>query len=400
MSELPSIWQLRVFDCVARLENVTKASQELLRTQPAITICISVLEALLGTRLFERSKTGIYLTEAGMAAHIRTQRIIDALDGAMALIPGPRRMAPMAIAGRITRSQSQALIAIHECHSYRAAALKLGITDASLQRSARTLEANLGCELYRNTATGIRTTELGDDIARHLKHVTGQIEAFVAAMQAFSYPRSRSINVGVMLLDPSMLIVKAMEETHQEHPDVRISVINGTYESLVHKLMREEVDFILGLLKDQPSEMGLQQEPLYRESYCIVGRKGHPVGLKKALTVEDLRSYPWILPPASSPRRRAYEHVFAETVPPPAQIETYSLSTIRISLAGSDMLTVLTWVEALGERHAGLMAPLPFTVVCAEPLVGVTTVKDKQLNDVQQYFVDAFRRNSAWLLRS
>lgn len=396
----PSIWQLRVFDCVARLENVTKASHELLRTQPAITICIFSLEKILGAKLFERSKTGIYLTEVGMAAHIRIKRIIESLESAIQLIPDLRKIPPLAIAARITRSQIQALIAIHDCHSFRAAAANLNISDASLQRSARTLEANLGCALYRNTAAGIKTTEVGDELALRLRQITAQITALVEAIQGFTYPPNKSINIGVMLLDPSMLIVNAMKETHAHYPDVRIAVINGTYDSLVNKLLREEVDFIVGLLKNQQRDMGLQQEVLYKESYCIVARRGHPLSLKSHLTVEDLQRYQWILPPASSPRRRAYEHIFAETNMPPALIETYSLSTIRISLAESDMLTVLSWVEVLSERHFGLLAPLSFNIVCDEPNVGITTVKGKPLTDVQSFFLDAFRKNSVCLLKN
>ncbi len=400
MNELPSIWQLRVFDCVARLENVTKASHELLRTQPAITICINSLEKILGITLFERSKTGIYLSEAGAAAHIRTKRIIDSIESAMQLIPGEQKIGRMAIASRITRSQSQALVAIHECHSFRAAAARLEITDASLQRSARTLEANIGCDLYRNTAAGIKTTELGDALAMRLRHIAAQATALVEAMKGFNYPRSKSINIGVMLLDPAMLIVNAIQEIHEKYPDVRVAVINGTYDSLVNKLLREEIDFIVGLLKHRQSEMGLVREVLYSEAYCIVARRGHPLSLKSRITVEDLLNYQWILPPASSPRRRAYEHVFAETTPPPALIETYSLSTIRISLAGSDMLTVLSWVEILSERHFGLLAPLPFDVDCEEPAAGITMAKGKQLTDVQQHFVDVFRKNAACLLKN
>lgn len=399
MNDHPSFWQLRVFDCVAKLENVTKASGELLRTQPAVTTCILALEKLLGATLFERNKTGIYLTEVGVAAHIRTRKILAALEEAMAIMPGERKISPLVAASRITRSQIQALIAIQECHSFRAAATKLGITDASLQRSARSLEANLGCLLYRNTATGIKTTEVGDDLAMRLRQIGSQLAALVEAVQGFVYPRSKSVNLGVMLMDPSMLIVNAMKDVHAQHPDVRIAVINGTYDMLVNKLLREEIDFVIGLLKTQVHDLGLQQEVLYREGYCIVARRGHPLSRQSAVSVEDLQRYPWILPPASSPRRRAYEHVFSDTIPPPAMIETYSLSTIRISLAESDMLTVLSWVEVLSERHFGLLTPLAFDVECEKPEVGITTVRGKKLTDVQAQFVEIFRRHASGLTK-
>lgn len=396
MNNVPNIWQLRVFDCVAQHENVTKAAQELLRTQPAITTSILGLEKILGATLFERNKTGIYLTEVGVAAHIRIKSILAALQEAMALL-GERSISPLVLGSRISRSQMHALLAIHECHSFRAAAAKLGITDASLQRAARTLEANLGCVLYRYTAAGIKTTELGDELAARLKHLEAQITALVEAVAVFVYPRSKNIRVGVMLLDPSMLLVNAIKETRSRHPDVRITVISGVYEQLVNKLLREEIDFIVGLLKKQEHELNLRQQPLYAESYCIVARRGHPLSHQADVSVEDLQQYSWIIPPAGSPRRNAYEHVFIETTMPPALIETYSLSTMRIMLADSDMLTILSWVEVLSERHFGILTPLPFHIQCDGPMVGISTVQGKQLNEAQQYFIDAFKNNSACL---
>jgi len=44
-----SLRQLRVFETVARLENVSGASKELLRSQPAVTSSILRLEQLLGS---------------------------------------------------------------------------------------------------------------------------------------------------------------------------------------------------------------------------------------------------------------------------------------------------------------------------------------------------------------
>jgi len=400
MTQLPTVWHLRVFDCVAQLESVTKAAQILLRTQPAITLCIVSLEKLLGVSLFERSKTSIYLTEVGIATHIRAGKILGALEQAIDRISVERKIPALSIASRITRSQIQALIAIHECHSFRTAATRLGISDSSLQRSARTLESHLGCKLYKSTSSGIKTSQQGDELAVAFKNIQAQIAALVESVQQFNYPKGKSVNLGVMLLDPSMLVVNAIRETQQSFPDARIAVINGTHENLVQKLLREEIDFIVGLLKDRQQGLGLHHEMLYRESYCIVCRRGHPLCRKVDITLEDLQQHPWILPPATSPRRRAYEHIFAETSSPPALIETYSLSTIRMTLADSDMLTVLSWVEVLSERRFNMLVPLAFEVVCQEPMVGITTLEDKKMTEVQKRFLDVFRKNAAHLARS
>ncbi|MHA6631227.1 LysR family transcriptional regulator [Pseudonocardia sichuanensis] len=56
---------LRYFAAVAEEENLTRAAARLYVSQPALTKQVRRLEALLGVRLFTRSRSGMSLTEAG-----------------------------------------------------------------------------------------------------------------------------------------------------------------------------------------------------------------------------------------------------------------------------------------------------------------------------------------------
>ncbi len=393
--ELPSIWQLKVFEAVARHQSVTQASNELLRSQPAITSRLAEFEALLGVNLLERSTTGTYLTSAGVAALVRTRRILQAAREAVSLVGSTRNSSPLALASSITRTQMQYLIAIEECGSFRAAARMLGIAEASLQRAARTLEQNLGAKLFQRTASGVQTTEAGKEFARRLKNISGQIAAMVDALNAYELPKEQCVTVGVLILDPSILIVNAIRELSAQFPATRVVVVNGTYDALLSKLLRDEIDFMIGILKQPDPAFDFVEEPLYRERYCVVARRDHPLARERTVTVESLRRYQWVLPPKGSPRREAYEHIFSEGAPPTARIETYSLSTIRITLWDTEMLTVLSWTEALSERRFGLLAPLSIEVPWDGPLVGITTKRDWQPNDVQEAFLGALKRNAA-----
>ena len=55
----------RVFYVVATCGNITKASQELRISQPAVTKQIKTLENQLGGELFIRTKRGVILTDNG-----------------------------------------------------------------------------------------------------------------------------------------------------------------------------------------------------------------------------------------------------------------------------------------------------------------------------------------------
>lgn len=393
---MPSIWQLRVFETIARHENVTQASQELLRSQPATTACIASLETLLGIALFERSTTGTYLTPAGVAALVRTRKILHAVESALGELGSTRSVAPPVLAGGITRTQMRCLIAIEACGSFRAAARLLGITEASLQRAARTLEQNLGAPLYRHTALGVATTDVGKTFAQRLGAVSEQIVALLDTLRHYEPPKDRCVTLGVLLLDPTILIVNAIRELGQAFPDARVVVINGTYDALLSKLLRGDIDFMLGLLKQPDAAFDFVETPLYRERYCVVASREHSLARAPHVSVETLRRYQWVLPPKGSPRREAYEHVFSEGLPPAASIETYSLSTIRIVLTDSDMLTVLSWTEVLSERRFGLLAPLQVDVPWENgPVVGITSRHGWQANELQTAFIENLQRNAA-----
>jgi len=56
----------RIFYVVATVGNITKAAQELMISQPAVSKAIKHLEEQLGGVLFTRTKRGVILTEEGL----------------------------------------------------------------------------------------------------------------------------------------------------------------------------------------------------------------------------------------------------------------------------------------------------------------------------------------------
>ncbi len=66
---------LRYFEVIARLEHLGRASEQLHRTQPALTSCVRRLEEECGAPLFERAGRGIRLSAAGRVLLKGAQRL-------------------------------------------------------------------------------------------------------------------------------------------------------------------------------------------------------------------------------------------------------------------------------------------------------------------------------------
>ena len=64
----------KIFYTVAQEKNISRASQELYISQPAISKSIRKLEESLGVTLFVRSSRGVRLTEEGSLLYEHMQR--------------------------------------------------------------------------------------------------------------------------------------------------------------------------------------------------------------------------------------------------------------------------------------------------------------------------------------
>ncbi|MFF9496574.1 LysR family transcriptional regulator [Streptomyces flaveolus] len=75
---------LRAFAAVARCRSFTRAAEELLITQPALSRTVAQLEAGLSVRLMDRSSRGVALTDTGAEFLIHVERTLAAFDTALA----------------------------------------------------------------------------------------------------------------------------------------------------------------------------------------------------------------------------------------------------------------------------------------------------------------------------
>jgi len=85
MNDLDPAW-LRSFAAIARAGSVTRAAQQVHRTQSAVSTHLQHLEAAVGARLVERSTRALALTAQGLAFLPHAQALLRAQDDAHAAV--------------------------------------------------------------------------------------------------------------------------------------------------------------------------------------------------------------------------------------------------------------------------------------------------------------------------
>jgi molybdate transport repressor ModE-like protein len=398
-SELPNLRHLRVFQAVARLGSISGASREARVSQPAVTQGIAKLEALLETALFERRQSGCFLTEHGRAYLARTDRMFAEMEGGLvAPLLGPpfaddRSLKPTL--AKITATHVRALMAVAEHRSIETAALKLGISASSLTRAARDLEGVLRRTLFHPGLQGLTPSKPAAELARRFALACRELTFATEEIATLKGTSTSRVVIGTLPLFPVDLIARSVDDLLRIYPGTRVLVVEGAYLALLDDLRAGKIDFLVSVLRRPDWAEDVDEEPLFRDPYAIVARRGHPLSRCRNITLQDLARFEWVLPELGTPRRMAFERMFAGFSPKPkASIETRSIEFQRGMLSRSDRVSIVTRQETLLEERIGALAALPFAPPVRRNADGIATRANWRPTIVQLAFLYLLRRNS------
>lgn len=95
----PEISELRAFCAAADLGSLGRAAVALRISQPALSKRVRALEALAGSKLLERSRSGVTLTSAGRKLYGEARKLLDQADAVEAMMEGAQgAMQPLRLA--------------------------------------------------------------------------------------------------------------------------------------------------------------------------------------------------------------------------------------------------------------------------------------------------------------
>ena len=393
----PNLRHLRAFCVVAAHQSISRASEEVFLSQPAITQAIAKIEQALEMELFTRRTDGVFITEAGKLFLVRAQRVQEFIRTG---IKEARRISQIKsgegfdhLDQLVSGVQLRALIAIAKTGNFSLAAKHVGISQPSLYRAARDLERLSGMTLFRKTGQGIELTPAAKICARYAKLAFAELTQGYMEIEEYKGNDSGRIVVGTMPLARTYILPTAINRVLEKRSGVQISVIDGRYEDLLHGLRYSEIDILIGALRNPPPIDDVVEEAVFEDELALFVRADHPLTKKKKIAIDELAGYPWITPREGSPTRTKFEELFsARQLPLPSSlIEASSLVLIRGLLTGSDRITILSAHQTRHEQEQGLLVQLPFDLGDTRRPIGLTTRQDWHPTTTQAELVEALR---------
>lgn len=366
---------LRAFAAVARAGSVRGASDVLLRAASAVSRSVTLLEAALGTQLFERRGQGMLNTRAADLVLGRLEGIERELDAVLSESMPTRACTRAASVREVLFDERRLLAAsaLGEIQHMPTVARQLGVTQPAVSAALARLEEVLGHKLFLRSARGLLPTDVGarclvrfGRVLAELRHIEDDVNAAQGRLEGL-------VTVGTLPLARTRLLPMAIDALMAQHPLLRVHSLESPYEQLCAGLLGGKVDFILGALRPI-ADRELVSEVLFTEQLHVIASTSHPLANRRNLSLADLRPYPWILSRPGTPLRESLAQFFVSHAEPAprATVETGDQALVRGMLLRGKMLTVLSTHQLHYEIEAGHLRALDLPMTGLERHIGVT----------------------------
>ncbi|OZI66961.1 hypothetical protein CAL28_04410 [Bordetella genomosp. 11] len=409
----PNLRRLRAFVGVVQEGSVRRAADMLHLTQPTVTRAIQKLEREIGHPLFERTSTGMTATAIGLTAARRAGRAlayVRAAEDELARLPRePAAATPAHAAGAgvaspgpgcaarivhaLTSRHLQALIALSEHGTHSAAANALSLSQPAITQALSDLERLVGAPLLLRTSRGMAATAAGEILLRRGKLALAEIQACASDIAEHLGTVTGTVAIGVLPICGTLLVPRAVNRLLRDHPALHVVLVDGPYDTLLHKLREGRLDVIVGPLRDPSPAADTRQEALFDGALSVIARKDHPLAGRCGLTLAELGRCEWVLPSRETPARAIIERVMARAgLPMPDNpVEANALATLRALLMESDRVAMISRHQIYFEERGGMLAVLPIELADTARSIGMTVRADAQPPAGVQSLLDHLR---------
>ena len=257
--------------------------------------------------------------------------------------------------------------------SLAATAEHLSMTPSAASMMLKEIEGIFAVKLFCRQGRGMALTAQGRALLPRCQTVLGEVSAMGASLVEASPPVLR---IGAFPHTTATVLPKIVKSLITGTDGWRVQIFDYTADRLLELLLSGEIDLLLGRLPSNAASdqsiSGLEQRVLYQSSLSVVARKHHPLVGRRDLSINDLLTWPWVLPSTHSTTRVAVVDAFLRMglIPPIPRVESPSFFYSLSLLAQTDLLTCCAHSAALmgGDQTAILpvkmgIEPTPVALV-------------------------------------
>ncbi len=231
----------------------------------------------------------------------------------------------------------EVIVAIAEAGSISAAAHQLGRTQPAVTKALKSIEAEIGCQVFYRSAHGVFVTVEGERIVARCKRIASDLASLDEDVAQIRGDFRGSLSVIVSPLAAVKVMPSVLQRYALRYPGVQVE-ISGGHDAKAYRSLRErKADFVIGPVPSPEQASGLDITRLMHTGIHLVTSKNSK--FRDVTDPKILQTATWGL---IGPRDRwpVYSLLFEHhglPVPVP-KICSDSILTILSVIEGSDMV--------------------------------------------------------------
>jgi LysR family nitrogen assimilation transcriptional regulator len=208
-------------------------------------------------------------------------------------------------------------VAIVDQGSLTRAAEVVCVAQPALSQQLAALEDEFGVPLVHRSAKGVRPTEAGKTLYRHVRNILRQVEIAGADVRVAGAEVSGTVAIGLPTTAAAAFGMALVRAVRQRYPQVRLQLFESMSGYISELLNQNRLDFAI-LFRDTPSR-AVEPEPLASEPLYLIGtppvaapRTGKRGAAADTVPLKALDGIPLVLPSGSQGLREVVERTFAK----------------------------------------------------------------------------------------
>ncbi len=180
-----------------------------------------------------------------------------------------------------------------------AAAEALFMTPSAVSQQMAVLEREAGVPLLERSGRGVRLTDAGEALVVNTEKVLAALEHAEADLAAASQGIVGSVRVSAFPTAARTLLVPALIDLRQNHPNLRVSMIDLEPEESIPALKARELDVVVTYewdLLPTLEDSGIEREELFVEHVYLALPHAHPLAVRGGdVAIAELANEQWIV---------------------------------------------------------------------------------------------------------
>ena len=179
--------------------------------------------------------------------------------------------------------------------NFTRAARKCGISQPSLTRAVQLLEKEFGGHLFDRQAGKVILTELGRVVLPYLQNVWEQTSAVKKLTSDMAGRNAAVVRLGVMCTISPGILIDAIVNVRNRHPEIQFEVVDGTARTLEQQLLDSDLDIAIYARPKRSPNPRLNYMTLLREQMLIVVPETHAFAGMSEVRVADLAGEHYVM---------------------------------------------------------------------------------------------------------